>query len=228
MGQALLAVRADFPQLDWVGTLGRDLSPSDLPDFDVLIDFSVPDALSRSIAACSARGAALVCGTTGLGKEAEAALDELARAVPVVHATNFSLGLVALRRAVAEVAAHLDWDCEVVEAHHRHKRDAPSGTALTLVGEVCKARRQTVEWSDRMAEARDGSARTAGSVGVAVMRGGGVVGDHGVHFFGPGERVVLQHHAEDRTIFARGALAVAARLHGMQKGRHSVDAVLWQ
>jgi 4-hydroxy-tetrahydrodipicolinate reductase len=228
MGQALQAVRDEFPELHWMGTLERAFDFAALPAFDVLIDFSAPEALPRSLAACAARSAALVCGTTGLSLEDEAGLERLAKIVPVVHATNFSLGLVALRRAVAELAAHLDWDCEIVETHHRNKRDAPSGTALTLVREVREARKQTPVWRDRIAEAREQHVRGEGSVGVAAMRGGGVVGDHSVHFFGAGERIALHHHAEDRLIFARGALAVAARIRGMAPGRHSVDAVLWR
>jgi len=227
MGKAVMDVLGEFPRIELVGTLERKGEIAALEAFDVMIDFSAPQALSRTMSACAARSAALISGTTGLTAEDEAGLERLAQLVPVLHANNFSLGLAALQRAVADHATRLDWDCEIVETHHREKRDAPSGTALTLVRAVREARSQAPRWVDRIAESIKEQTHQQGSVGVASLRGGGVVGDHAVMFFGRGERIACQHHAEDRLIFARGALEAAQRIRGMDPARYRLEQVLW-
>src|SRR5690606_25220041 len=142
-----------------------------------------------------------ISGTTGSSAAVDSALADAARTVPVLHATNFSVGLAAMRQAAALLSRRLDWDCELVEAHHGGKRDAPSGTALTLVARVNEARGLGDTWVDRMAGVGAATVRQPGSIGVSSLRGGTVVGDHTLHWFGEAERITLAHHAEDRRIF---------------------------
>lgn len=230
MGRALLAVSAEQDRV-LVEPLPRVADAASLPSSiggDVLVDFSVPAGLHVAIALAAQLNLPLLSGTTGLDVTHERALDALAHHVPVLQASNFSLGLAALRRCASELAKQLDWDCEIVEAHHRMKRDAPSGTALSLVEAMQQARGQPTAWRDRCAEASAGQRREPGSLGVAVIRGGSVVGDHSVHFLGEGERIELVHRADDRQIFARGALHAALRLPGRTAGRYQLDDVLWQ
>ncbi len=174
-----------------------------VPEFDLAIDFSLADGFDAVLALCVARKAALVSGTTGLSDVQQAALDAAADAIPLVWASNFSLGVAALH-ALVERAAQLlpDWDCDIVEAHHRHKRDAPSGTALTLGASA----------------AANGAAPRYASI-----RAGDIVGEHLVQFTGSGERIELVHRANSRDIFARGALHAARRLHGRGPGRYRLQ-----
>ncbi len=167
---------------------------SGAPAFDVAIDFSLPEGFDPILALCVARGAALVSGTTGLDEAQRTGLEAAAQRIPVLWASNFSLGVAVLTELVERAAAALPgWDCDVVEAHHTQKKDAPSGTALTL-----------------------GAAATANGakVSYASLRAGDIVGEHTVQFTGLGERVELVHRAGSRDIFARGALHAAARLAG--------------
>lgn len=194
--------------------------------FDVLIDVSVPEGLARGVEVAGRLAIPLVCGTTGLDDAAMQSLRELSRRVPVLHARNFSLGIAALRRAAGELARLLDWDVEIIEAHHRHKRDAPSGTALAIAESITEARGCEPGWSERIAESATGP-RQSGSLGMAVLRGGSVPGDHTVHFFGEDERIELRHLAEHRRLFARGALLAARRLPGRPPGWYTFDEVLW-
>lgn len=229
MGRAIRAVTHEFPELE-LTALPRVTVAAELDaalEGDVIVDFSVPAGLHVAIAFAAQRRIPLLSGTTGLDPAHEHALDALAQHVPVLQASNFSLGVAALRRAAAELASRLDWDCEIVEAHHRRKRDAPSGTALALAASVCHARGQSFGWQDRREESLSGALRESGSLGIAAIRGGSVVGDHTVFFLGEGERIELTHRADDRTIFARGALLAAARLALRGPGRHSLDEVLW-
>lgn len=177
-----------------------------VPAFDVAIDFSLPDGFDAVLALCRARGAALVSGTTGLNAAQQAALDAAASAIPVVWASNFSLGVAVLHALVERAAAMLPgWACDIVEAHHVHKRDAPSGTALTL-----------------------GAAAQAGGADprYASIRAGDIIGEHLVQFTGTGERIELVHRASSRDIFARGALHAAQRLHGRPPGRYRLGELL--
>ena len=193
---------------------------------DVLVDFSVPAALAASLDRAIAASVPILIGTTGLDDLASKRIEEAARHVAVMQAANTSLGVALLSDLVERAARVLgpSWDIEIVEAHHRHKADAPSGTALAL-GEAAAQGRGTPLDSDR---GRDGTGlkRREGSIGFAAVRGGSVAGDHDVMFLGPDERLILSHRAENRSIFARGALTAARFLHGKPAGLYSMRDVI--
>ncbi len=193
---------------------------------DVLIDFSAPDALSSSLDRAVAARLPIVIGTTGFGAEAEALCSAAAKSVAVLRSANTSIGVALLADLVERAARVLgkQWDIEIAEAHHRHKADAPSGTALMLGEAAAKGRGTSLE-AER---GRDGTglARNEGSIGFASLRGGTVAGDHDVLFLGPDERLILSHRAESRMIFARGALAAARFLHGKLPGLYTMRDVI--
>ena len=191
---------------------------------DVLIDFSHPDALQATLDAAVAAATPLLVGTTGLEAAHHAAIDRAAGAVAVLQTGNTSLGVTLLAHLVREAAARLgpDWDIEIAEMHHRHKLDAPSGTAL-LLGEAAAAGRGAT--LAQLRAVHDG-VRREGSIGFASLRGGSVAGDHDVIFAGEGERLTLAHRAESRAIFARGAIRAAQWLVGRAPGRYSMNDVL--
>jgi len=195
---------------------------------DALVDFSTPAALESHLAAARAAGTPIVIGTTGLTAQHHALIDDAARDIAVLQTGNTSLGVVLLARLVREAAARLgpDWDIEIAEMHHRQKVDAPSGTALML-GEAAAAGRAVSLGEVRVAD-RAGltGARAEGTIGFASLRGGTVTGDHMVVLAGAGERIELAHRAEDRAIFARGAVRAALWLAGKPAGRYTMDAVL--
>lgn len=195
---------------------------------DVLIDFSVPAALDVNLAACIAAGKPLVIGTTGLAEHHHAAIDTAAQSIAVLQTGNTSLGVNLLAALVREAAQRLgdDWDIEIVEMHHRHKVDAPSGTAL-LLGEAAAAGRN-VALATHSARGRDGMTgpRKAGDIGFAALRGGSVAGDHMVILASEGERIELGHRAENRGIFARGAVKAATWIAGRAPGRYGMADVL--
>lgn len=195
---------------------------------DVLIDFSAPGALHAHLEAAKAASCAIVVGTTGLEAEHHALIDAASTHIAVLQTGNTSLGVTLLAALVRDVAARLgdDWDIEIVEMHHRHKVDAPSGTAL-LLGEAA-ARGRAVTLTDVADRGRDGitGMRQPGHIGFAALRGGSVAGDHQVIFATDGERIELGHRAESRIIFARGALKAAQWLHGKAKGRYRMEEVL--
>lgn len=221
MGQALVRLAAEHPGLDVVAAVTRRApSPrvvdgvaffaaselSGVPAFDVAIDFSLPEGFDAVLALCVARKAALVSGTTGLSEAQRAALADAAAGIPLVWASNFSLGVAVLAELVERAAAALPgWDCDIVESHHVHKLDAPSGTALTL-GQGAEAAGATPRY--------------------ASLRAGDIVGEHLVQFTGLGERIELTHRASNRDIFARGALHAASRLVGRAPGRYRVRDLL--
>lgn len=195
---------------------------------DVVIDFSSPAAVLVHAPLAATQRAALVVGTTGLASEHRAALSEAARATPVVVAANMSVGvnlLLGLTRRVAEVLG-TEYDIEIVEMHHRHKVDAPSGTALAL-GEAAAAGRG-VALEDAALRARDGHTgpRPAGAIGFATLRGGDVVGEHTVIFAGEGERLELSHRATSRSVFAAGAVRAAQWCEGRAPGLYTMRDVL--
>jgi 4-hydroxy-tetrahydrodipicolinate reductase len=195
---------------------------------DVVIDFTTPATLVVTAAAAGRHARALVVGTTGLGAEHRAALAEAARVAPVVQAANMSVGVNLLLSLVAQAAATLgaDYDIEIVEMHHRHKVDAPSGTALALGEAAAAARGQVL--SDVGVRARDGhtGSRPAGSIGFATLRGGDVVGDHTVIFAADGERIELTHTASSRAVFARGAVRAALWTRHRPPGLYGMKDVL--
>ncbi len=195
---------------------------------DILIDFSSPAALRANLDACIAADKPLVIGTTGLEAAHHEAIDAAARNIAVLQTGNTSLGVNLLAALVREAATRLgdDWDIEIVEMHHRHKVDAPSGTAL-LLGQAAADGRD-IDLATHSARGRDGitGARATGDIGFAALRGGSVAGDHMVILASDGERIELGHRAENRMIFARGAIKAAQWLIGKAPGRYSMADVL--
>lgn len=196
---------------------------------DVVIDFTAAAIAPLHAGLAAQSGKALVIGTTGLSAEQQAAVVAAAARAPVVQAANFSLGvnlLAALTRKVAAILGPEEWDIEIVEMHHRHKVDAPSGTALALGREAAAGRAVDLEAvSDRVRDGHTG-ARTKGHIGFATLRGGDVVGEHSVIFAADGERVELTHKASDRGIFSRGAVHAALWAAGRQPGLYDMADVL--
>ena len=195
---------------------------------DAVIDFSTPGATVEMAGLCAQARIVHIIGTTGFNAEDEAALAAAARHATLVKSGNMSLGVNLLGELVHQAAAALgeDWDIEILDVHHRHKVDAPSGTAL-LLGEEAAAGRD-VNLAEKRDSGRDGmtGARKAGDIGFAVLRGGSVIGHHDVVFAGEGESIVLGHRAETRDIFARGALKAAKWAHGRGPGLFSMRDVL--
>jgi 4-hydroxy-tetrahydrodipicolinate reductase len=195
---------------------------------EVLIDFSSPHALEANLDAAVAATTPMLIGTTGLEERHHWMIDSAAEHIPVLQTGNTSLGVNMLAALVEEAARRLgnEWDIEIVETHHRMKVDAPSGTAL-LLGEAA-ARGRNVALADASVRGRDGitGAREAGTIGFASLRGGTVAGDHSVHLLGDSERLTLSHLAENRGIFARGAVKGAGWLKGQPAGRYSMREVL--
>lgn len=188
-----------------------DQLDSFLDNSECVIDFTTPDSTLKITESASNSGVPLVIGTTGLSKDQENHLQNLAHKTPIVYAANMSLGVNLLMALVQQAAKSLDadWDIEIAETHHKHKKDAPSGTALAL-GKAAAAGReedlQNLAVYDRFGYT---GARKQGTIGFAVQRGGDVVGEHDVTFYGQGERITLRHVASDRSLFAKGALKAA-------------------
>jgi 4-hydroxy-tetrahydrodipicolinate reductase len=220
MGQALLRLASERADLQVVAAVSRKVESraidgiaqfasselSGLPPFDVAVDFSLPEGFDAILAACVERQASLVSGTTGLEPGQREAISAAAARIPVLWSANFSLGVAVLNDLVERAASALrGWDCDIVESHHVHKKDAPSGTALALG-----------------ASAERGGAQPR----YASLRAGDIVGEHLVQFTTLGERVELIHRATNRDIFARGALHAAARLAGRGAGQYQLRDLL--
>ncbi len=211
------------------GVTVRDDPAAMMADVDVVVDFTIPDATVHHAELAAASGTAMVIGTTGLDDAQAQVLSAAATKIPVVWAPNMSVGvtlLLALTEQVAGLLEPQNYDIEVVEMHHRHKIDAPSGTALGL-GKAAAAGRGVPLESVYQA-VRDGhtGARPNGQIGFATLRGGDVVGDHSVVFAGDGERVELTHKAGSRTVFAAGAVRAAMWTKGRATGLYSMKSVL--
>ena len=193
---------------------------------DVLVDFSAPEALPASLDRAVSAGIPILVGTTGLDESADQRIAEASSKVAVLRAANTSLGVTLLAELVARAAEVLgpDWDVEIVETHHRLKADAPSGTALILGHAAARGRR--TEFEAEAARNGTGLSREAGTIGFASLRGGTVAGEHEVKFLGPKEQIILTHRAENRMIFAKGALAGARFLFGRQPGLYSMHDVI--
>jgi 4-hydroxy-tetrahydrodipicolinate reductase len=194
---------------------------------DAIIDFTAPELSVELARLASQARIAHVIGTTGCSADDEAQIRVAARHAVIVKSGNMSLGVTLLAALVKQAARALpEYDIEIVEMHHRQKVDAPSGTALLLGHAAADGRGGGLH--DRMQKAREGhtGARAAGAIGFASLRGGTVVGEHEVILAGPGERIVLGHVAEDRAIFARGALAAALWGHGRKPGLYTMADVL--
>ncbi len=228
MGHALVqAIKTSGQEL--AGGIDRGGDVAGLADAsDVLVDFSVPAALDANLHAAVGAGVPILVGTTGLEERHHAALDSASGAIPVLQTGNTSLGVTLLAHLVQEAASRLgaDWDIEIVEMHHRMKVDAPSGTAL-LLGEAAASGRG-INLEERSERGRDGHTgrRAEGAIGFASLRGGTVAGDHSVILAGEQERIVLTHNAEDRMIFAHGAVKGAEWLIGRTPGRYGMAQVL--
>ncbi len=195
---------------------------------DVAIDFTAPAAAQHHARICAGRKVALVVGTTGIPPEGRADIAARAREVPIVLAPNMSVGVNALFRLVAEAARALgpSYEVEIVETHHRAKKDAPSGTALRLAevaADALKLDRRSAFVYERHG---DTGARRPGSIGLQAVRGGDVVGDHTVFFFADGERLELTHRATSRDNFARGAVRAARWVAGKPPGLYDMQDVL--
>ena len=229
MGRAIAAVLEDWPDAALAGGCARGDEAGGLAGgCDVLVDFSAPDALALHLEAALAADKPIVIGTTGLGAAHDRAIDEAAGRIAVLQAANMSLGVNLLAHLVRETAARLGeaWDVEIAEMHHRHKADAPSGTALLLGAAAAEGRGvQLDEVSDRGRDGMTGP-REPGHFGFAALRGGSVAGDHQVIFATDGERLELGHRAESRDIFARGAVKAAVWLQGKPPGRYHMADVM--
>jgi 4-hydroxy-tetrahydrodipicolinate reductase len=242
MGRAILAAIAADPALTLAGAVERAGHPCIGEKLghgltvctnasalavasDVLIDFTTPAALAANLDAACGGHAAIVVGTTGLDRAQFAAIDRAARDIAVLQTANTSIGVTVLAGLVAAAAAQLPaWDIEILDLHHRDKRDAPSGTAL-LLGEAAARGRGTTLDAVR-AGSRADAARAPGSIGFAALRGGSAAGDHMVLFAGDGERIELHHRAESRDIFAAGAVRAAAWLARRKAGRYAMRDVI--
>jgi 4-hydroxy-tetrahydrodipicolinate reductase len=251
MGTQLLRLLPDFPGLRLAGAvasersaaLGRDAAlhagapvgavpvsaalPPLLQQADLVIDFSSAGAAAAHVAACVAARVPLLLGTSGLPRELDAPLAAAAEAIPLLVAPNTSLGVNVLLELVRQAAQALPggYDIEIVEAHHRDKADAPSGTALALGEAAALGRGCRLADSAAYARHGPGGARRPGQIGFGVVRGGDVVGEHEVWFLGEGERLLLKHSATDRSVFARGALLAGQWLAGRPAGRYGMRDV---
>ena len=237
MGTMIANMVLENPELEFVGgvdiregtVLGKPVvSSENLASFidqikpDVMIDFTIAAATMINAKIAAKKGVALVIGTTGFTPEQDAELLDAIKNVPVVKTTNFSVGVNIFWELVRDAASRLgDYDIEVIEAHHRHKKDAPSGTAKTIL----KVIQEEVGKREEM-YGREGMTERKNEIGVHVIRGGDVVGDHTVQFHQNYETIELSHRAYDRAVFARGAIRAAAWVPGEAPGLYTMKEVL--
>jgi 4-hydroxy-tetrahydrodipicolinate reductase len=252
MGRAVLQCIFEAGDLKLVGAvtepgdalLGRDVgelvgaAAADVPLTDershglhtaqVAIDFTLPAVTEANLRACVEQGTALVIGTTGLEERQRSAMERAAHEIPIVYARNMSVGVNVFMELVGRAAKALGpgYDVEIAEAHHRHKVDAPSGTALALGERVAAAQGHALEELAVYARQGQTGPRVPGTIGFAVTRGGNIVGEHTVRFIGSDEEVVFSHRADDRKTFARGALRAARWAAGQAPGLYSMADVL--
>ncbi|MCI0498526.1 MAG: 4-hydroxy-tetrahydrodipicolinate reductase [Planctomycetales bacterium] len=249
MGKRLIALAHEQKEFDIVGTVEYDCHPdlgkdagilagteainvplsASLPDSaDVMIDFSLPQAADSSIDYCTKNSVALVLGTTGLSTAQTAKLKEAAQKIAIVQATNMSLGMNLLFATVGKIAKALgqDYDIEIVEQHHRFKKDAPSGSALSLAESICKE--TGLDYPSCLTHGRQGkdALRRQGTIGIHAVRAGDIVGRHSIIYSTQGETVTIEHSAHSRDTFARGALRAAAWLVTRKPGLYDMLDVL--
>jgi len=195
---------------------------------DVTVDFSQPGAVDLTTDYCIKNKCPLVMGTTGLSEDQKQEIENASKIIPVVYATNMSVGMNVLFNLVGNVAGMLgdDYDVEIIEQHHRLKKDAPSGTALTLAEHICKATNQ--KFPDCLVHGRQGkdALREKGTIGMHAVRAGDITGVHSIAFTTLGEMVELKHTAHSRDTFARGALRAAGWIIGKKSGLYSMADVL--
>lgn len=221
-----LAVRVDISASD-----SDEIEPAVISDlseaaaFDVLIDFSHPKATSAALSEMKKRRKPWIVATTGIDAELHEALVELSHEQPIFLTANTSIGVALMRRLCSEAAAALEsWDCEIVEMHHRNKLDAPSGTALAIAKSIQDALASKPEIVTSRSERR--CIRPLREIGISSVRGGSVVGVHEAKWFGPHERFEIRHEAEDRSIFAIGAILAAKWLVSQPNGLYDMDDIL--
>ncbi len=229
MGQTLVACAERNPQLQVIGQidLGDDLLPL-IKETEVVVDFSFHDATARFASVCAEHKKALVIGTTGHSDAEKSQISNLKFEIPMVWASNYSTGvntLFWLTRKAAEILGP-NFDLEVVEMHHRMKKDAPSGTAATLAEILADARQQQIAKVIRHGRQGITGERTPTEIGMHSLRGGDVVGDHTVIFAADGERLELTHRASSRETFARGALRAAQWVVRQKPGLYNMQDVL--
>jgi 4-hydroxy-tetrahydrodipicolinate reductase len=221
------AIARDAGEVAGVGPIGLAVSAEMEKKPQVLIDFTAPAALRHWLKVCRDRGIAIVVGTTGLADSDHAAIDQAAADVPVLQAPNMSLGVNLLFKIAGEVAKILgdDYDKEIVEGHHRFKKDAPSGTAMGLAEAILKA---TGKAKDALVYDRHGDdvVRKPGDIGMHALRIGDEVGRHTAYFAAQGERLELTHVATNRDTFVHGALRAAKWLAGQKPGRYAIADML--
>ena len=197
-------------------------------DIDSLIDFTHPSSLPLHLDWCKATGTPLVLGTTGLSEDDERLINEHVKDIPILYSGNMSFGIAVMQSMVEKMAKVLgeDFDIEVIETHHRYKKDAPSGTAYMLANAAAKGR--GLDLSDAAIFDRQGETgeRDKGMIGMQSIRGGDVIGDHTVMFLGSGERLEITHKATDRSLFAKGAVHAAKWLHGQAPGLYTIRDVV--
>ena len=195
---------------------------------DVWIDFSAPALALPNAQAAAKAGAAIVIGTTGVTAQDKDAIAKIAKTIPVVLTPNMSMGVNVMLQLVADAARALGsgYDIEIVETHHNKKKDAPSGTALRLAEAVAEATNRDLGKTARYHRQGDIGPRTNEEIGMQTLRGGDVVGDHTVYFFGQGDRIEITHRASSRETFARGAVRAALWLHGRPAGLYDMRDVL--
>ncbi|XBQ16800.1 MAG: 4-hydroxy-tetrahydrodipicolinate reductase [Oceanicaulis sp.] len=217
----------EFTGAGWAGIPTKVALEDASAGAGVVIDVTAPKvtvAIAERLA--KSRGPAFVTGTTGLDADQQAALHEAAKSIPVLQASNFSLGVAVLERLVAEAARALSaeqFDLEITETHHRKKADSPSGTAISLGQAAARGRDQVFEKVAAFERPRQGGSRRTGEIGFAASRGGGVVGEHAARFISDFEEVTIAHRAFDRGIFARGAVEAALWLAGKEPGFYTMQ-----
>jgi 4-hydroxy-tetrahydrodipicolinate reductase len=229
MGKSLIEGVGADPALALAASfdVGDDMSKA-IGAADVLIDFTRPEGTLKHLPVCVRLGKAIVIGTTGFSAEDKAAIEAAAKNIPVVLSPNFAVGVNAVFR-LAEVAAGIlgdDFDVEIVEAHHKHKVDAPSGTAIKLGEVVAAALKRDLEAVAQHGREGDTGARPAKQIGFHALRGGDIVGEHTVVFAGTGERVEVTVRSQSRMTYALGALRAAKYLRGKKPGLYDMKDVL--
>jgi len=222
------AMGRDAGELAGMGSIGVALSAALDEGVDVLIDFTAPAGTMARLGEAVEQGTAMLIGTTGLSPDQKAEIEKAAERIPILMAPNMSVGVNLLFRLAGEVAAALgeDYDIEIVEAHHRFKKDAPSGTALRIA--ECIAEATGRDLAKEAVYGRQGATgeRTTKEIGVHAVRAGDIVGDHTVTFCTLGERIELTHRAHTRDTFVRGAIRAARFLAGQPAGNYAMKDVL--
>ena len=249
MGRQIIALAAESGKFDLVGAvespghpdIGKDsgqiagiaannvkISDEFGAEADVVIEFALPEASTATIECCRVNKVALVMGTTGLSDEQKKLIDAASKEIPVIYGTNMSVGMNVLFALVGKAAAMLgdDYDIEIVEQHHKFKKDAPSGSAMTLAEKICEATGRNAKTCLNFGREGKDALREDGQIGIHAVRAGGIAGRHEVIYANEGETISIGHIAHGRTGFAAGALRAAQWLAGKAPGRYSMADVM--